>query len=174
MNHKEPVYVIPEGIDLGDVTNAPAGTLVTTLDVSKTGKPIINPSLYVVDRDDGTILRLRVASTGKPAGSIVKARNGASPNFMYRGYFYYSANPSHVALAEKTIKAAKVAREKREALRKEKMALAAPIGEMLGDGEAVDSDGDHYHSTHIAEELADRLTNEQLVILAGWLKGEKE
>ena len=83
--------------------------------------------------------------------------------------FYYSANPVHIQLAKKKIIDAKRREEKIKEKRDAKMEIARPIGEILGDGDAFDSDGDAYQSSQIAQELAGRLTTRQLRLLSGWL-----
>jgi len=160
---------IPEGLDLGDVTNAPIGTLIAVLHTHKTGKPTVEPKLFVVEKDDGWRLLLRLETGDRTIGAIVKARGGASPYFMTNQFFYYSANPIHIQLARRKIETSERRVAKRRAVHEAQLAIARPIGEFLGDGEAYDGDGEPYQSRAVAQTLADHLTKEQMRQLAEWL-----
>ncbi len=159
---------IPEGLDLGNVTAAPVGTEIAVLGTLK-GGPTVAAVLYTVTVDEGWRLLLRIQGGSKTTGAIIKAKMGASPYFMLKKWFYYSANPAHVRLAKLKIKAAGRRADKKQAALDAKMLIARPIGEVLGDGEAYDGDGQSYQSSGIADTLAERLTTEQLQTLSGWL-----
>jgi len=154
------------GLDLGDIANVKVGDEVAVWH-THTGEMILKSFVgKVKDIKDG-LARVN-------GGWFYLKHNGAAKYAMLDVWYYYTVNPEHIATAKKlAIEEREEQRRKNEA-RETLMCKAYPIGESLGDGTQYGSDGEAFDSYTVAENLADKLTLEQLDTLAGWLGIEKK
>ena len=158
-----PEIIIPEGLDLGEIAGVKVGDEVAILG-TLTGSPVVgsaSPRVSEITKDG--FVRL-----GKHGGFWLKYGGGAY-YFMCAGFFFYSANPAHIAEAKENAKKEQDAAQAEAAARAKIMAVASPIGFALGDGDRDDGDGGHWQSTEAADTIAQKLTIEQMLQLAQWL-----
>ncbi len=156
----QPITPRPAPFDLGNLFAVKVGDEMAALDAA--GR--VGSSVLLVRAIHAWGVQVRLPDSPHVIGSWRHENGGGYPWAMHdqnvmRGYF--SANPVHIAQAKANAEAARIEREAKAAAFETQMVLARPIGLELGDRDA-DSDG-------IAQELANRLTPEQLATLAGWL-----
>ena len=151
--------------DLGDIANVKVGDFVAI--ITREGE--IKPHIFVVAGvTDWRVLVRRPGET-KTAGAWLVKNGGGCPLAMHDQSvmrYYYTANPEHIARARERIIEVRAAEEKRKADHAAKMKLYRPVGLELGDGWNEEDDCRYEPA---AQTLAERLTEEQLRTLAGWL-----
>lgn len=153
---------IPSGLNLGDIANVKIGDEVTVWH-THTGERVLAPYVSKILSIDSNGLARAVH------GHFYLKFKGAAPYAMDLGWFYYSVNPEHIAAAKKLITEAQEKAQHKAEAREALMRKVRPIGEALGDGTRQDDDGKAFDDYTVAENLADKLTPEQLDTLAGWL-----
>lgn len=158
-----PKIIIPEGLNLGDITGVKVGDEVTIIG-TLTGSPVVGASCSRISE----ITKDGYVRVGKLGGFWLKYGGGAY-YFMYHGFFFYSANPAHIAEAKENAKKEQAEAQAAAEARAKIMAVAYPIGVALGDGEREDEDGGHWQSSEVADAIAEKLTIEQMRQLAEWL-----
>lgn len=153
---------VPSDLDVGDIVNVKVGDEVAVWH-THAGKMDLDSRVGKVTEIKDGLVRV-----GK-LGHFYLKYGGAALYFMGYGGYFHSVNPEHIATAKAlAIKEQEEERRKVEA-REALMRKAYPIGEALGDGTQYDGDGQAFDSYTVAENLADKLTPEQLDTLAGWL-----
>lgn len=166
------VHTIPLGTDLGPIESVEIGSKVALLAPNKQGDGIeIATTVYSVTEITERLVRVRATGGDRGCGHWLRKNGGGFPYAMHserimRGYF--SANPEHIAAARRRAKEeaeeAKRQREERARL----LEFAKPLGEALGDVWAEWDDNQGY-CDGVAQILIDKLTPEQMKMLAGWM-----
>lgn len=154
-----------------NLDNLKVGDEVTTLGFK--GEPKKYGSIRIVTGWDEKVKRWKLAKPENPEKNVDSFPvDGKGYFFMQKRDtepgFYYSANPEHIKAAKAYHERKKIEREKREQEQKRRMNLALPIGDLLK-GEWEDHNGYWDNSNEIAETLTNRLTDEQIITLKGWL-----
>jgi hypothetical protein len=164
---KEQDLTIPPGLDLGDLANVKVGDEVVMVTFENGVADVSNRVRRVRKIEDWRTLT--ETSEGGPGGGWQHKFKGACAR-MYGLPYFYSANPAHLEEAKRKAIETKNRMGKRKLKFQRRMELAKEAGEILGDG-WQDRMDDGYHSSAVAQGLVERLTDEQIATLTGWLKG---
>lgn len=159
-----------------NLDNLKVGTEIVTIRVQ--GEKNVYGGVKIVTGFDEKIKYWRYANINNLENNVgAFPPNGYGRDFMSKRNtipdFYYSANPRHIEEAKRQHEEARIKREKVEAEKARRMALAVPIGNLLKTEYYDSEENYHLDSTNdIAEILVSRLTDEQISILKGWLNIE--
>lgn len=163
-----PPLIVPADLDLGDIAGVKVGDELAVIHTHNGGKRELAPKTVFVTEITKDSAGEVIFKNGRSVLFRPKF-GGAAYYFMFRGVYFYSANPAHIAEAKEKAEKAERERIARETERKRKMKICLPIGEIFGDGSGYDSDGCYYETQKAAEALAEKLNDEQLKQLAEWL-----
>ena len=149
--------------DLGDITGVKVGDKLATLRVER-GRLVVDGLRPVTAVDDVAVWCKRDKFLKVQPWGFYFMSKRVTPDW------YYSANPLHVAEAERKTWEARTERERVEREASARRAAVADLGALLGDGERyTETYGEPYLDTPVADVLAERLTVEQIETLKSWL-----